>query len=544
MKKFKVLTIGILLAGMLIGCGKSEKGAAAGKTATATKKILNIADNAELSSMDSTLVTDTVSFNAISATTEGLYQLDKNGNVIPGMAESTEVSEDGKIYTFHLRDAKWSNGQPVTANDFVFAWKRLVDPKTAAEYSYMADIASIKNVKAIEKGEKSVSELGIAAIDDKTLKVELEVPIPFFKSLMAFPSFFPIREDFYKKFGDQYGLTPESVLANGPFKMKTWDQGGDYTIEKNKLYYDADKVKIDGLNFQVIKDEQSSVIAFEQGDIDFVKLNGELAEMYKGSPEFRNIPDGGLAYIAVNEKVPGLENADLRKAIALSFDKEQIAEKILKNGSIAANFAVTKDLATGPDGKDFRDGTPEYLVQDKVKAREYYEKAKKELGRDKFTYEFLFNDTESNKEIAEFLKSELETNLPGMIIELRQVPFKARVQMVHASQFELGFTAWGPDYADPMTYLDMWVTDAGNNYGFWSNKEYDQLIYDASKGIYVNDPAARWEAMKKAEAICLNDAGIIPIYQKGAVGMIKKGVSGIEFHAVGVNTIFKNAVKE
>lgn len=538
MRKEKLLLSLLLAMGIVVGCGEEKKVA----STEPTKKILNLAESTELSTMDSTLATDAYSFNALAATTEGLYQLDKNGNVVPGIAESTEVSEDGKIYIFKLRDAKWSDGKPVTANDFVFAWKRLANPSTAAEYSYMLGVAGIKNADDIVVGKKSVDELGIAAIDDKTLKVELSQPIPFFKSLMAFPSFFPIREDFYKEKGDQYGLSPENILANGAFKMATWDQGANYTMVKNPQYYDSESVKIDGINFQVIKEEQAAIVAYEQGVIDALKFTGELASFYTDNPEYMTIPDGSLTYFSMNVEVPGLENVNLRKAIAMSFDKQQIADNILKNGSFPANFAVPVKLATGPDGKDFREGR-DYLVTDKAKAREYYEIAKKELGKDSFTFEFLFNDTESNKKLAEFFKSELETNLPGMTINLKQVPFKERLSLTSKHEFEIAITPWAPDYADPMTYLDMWITEGPYNYGQWSNNEYDKLI-SASKNELVNNIEARWETLKKAEELLMEQAVIAPVYQKNEAGLMKSNIKGLEFHPVGVSEIYKNVTIE
>lgn len=545
MRKFKMVLSTLFVLGLLSGCGGSKEAAPTEAKKEAIKSnIVTIANDVELSSMDTGLATDGTSFEAIASVLEGLYQLDGAGNTIPGMAVKEEISEDGKVHTFTLRDAKWSDGQPVTANDFVFAWRRLANPKTASEYAYMIGVAGIKNAEGVMSGEKPITELGVTAVDDKTLKVELDYPVPFFDQLAAFPPFYPIREDFYDKYKEQYALTPEAILSNGAFKMTEWNQGANYTMVKNDQYYDADKVKIDGLNFQVVKDAQSAMVAFDQGNVDYVKLTGEMVDQYKESPELINTLGGYLWYISPNQKVPGLENANLRRALALSFDKEQIAEHLLKDGSIAANFAVPVKLAVGPDGKDFRETTPSYLNVDKAKAKEYYEKAKQELGKDKFAYELVFEDTEASKKVAEYLKSEIETNLPGMTINLKQQPKKARLQLMQNGVYELGLTRWGPDYADPMTYLDMWITGASYNYGSWSSKEYDKLIFDTSKGDLTGKPAERWEALKQAEKVCMDAAAILPVYQTGSAVMIKKDLTGFEFHSVGVPTIYKNIVRK
>lgn len=545
MRKFKMVLSTLFVLGLLSGCGGSKEAAPAEAKKEAVKSnIVTIANDVELSSMDTGLATDGTSFEAIASVLEGLYQLDGAGNTIPGMAVKEEISEDGKVRTFTLRDAKWSDGQPVTANDFVFAWRRLANPKTASEYAYMIGVAGVKNAEAVMSGEKPITELGITAVDDKTLKVELDYPVSFFDQLAAFPPFYPIREDFYDKYKEQYALTPEAILSNGPFKMVEWNQGANYTMVKNDQYYDADKVKIDGLNFQVVKDAQSAMVAFDQGNVDYVKLTGEMVDQYKESPEFMNTLGGYLWFVSPNQKVPGLENANLRRALALSFDKEQIAEHLLKDGSIAANFAIPVKLAVGPDGKDFRETTPSYLNVDKAKAKEYYEKAKQELGKDKFAYELVFEDTEASKKVAEYLKSEIETNLPGMTINLKQQPKKARLQLMQNGVYELGLTRWGPDYADPMTYLDMWITGASYNFGSWTSKEYDKLIFDASKGDLTGKPVERWEALKQAEKVCMDDAAIFPVYQTGSAVMIKKDLTGFEFHSVGVPTIYKNIVRK
>ena len=543
MKKFKYLLVGLATVALLAACGGSDSKEST-QAVDSQKKILNVATDIELASMDTGVATDGYSFDAIAAVIEGLYQLDSDGNPIPGMAESTEVSEDGKTYTFKLRDAKWSDGTPVKANDFVFAWRRLADPATASEYSYMLDVAGIKNASEIAKGEKAKEELGITAIDDKTLKVELNYAVPFFYQLMAFPSFYPISEEFYKKHGDQYALTPEAILANGPFKMTAWNQGSGYELVKNDTYYDSGVVKLDGINVQLVKDSQSAVVAYEQGTVDVMKLTGELVEQYKGSPEMRNTLGGYLWYVSPNTKVPGLENPNLRLALALSYDKEQIAEHLLKDGSIAANFAVPVKLAVGPDKKDFRATSPEYLKVDKVKAKEYYEIAKKELGKDSFNFELLFEDTEASKKVAEYLKSEIETNLPGVTLTLKQQPKKSRLQLMQKGEFDLGLTRWGPDYADPMTYLDMWVSGASYNFGSWSNEKYDELVFEASKGSLVTKLEERWQALKDAEKIVMDEAAILPVYQTGSAMMIKSNVKGIEFHSVGVPTVYKNTTKD
>ena len=535
------------LAFSFTACGGGTSTPNAGATAentSAAEDSLKVHIDVEVASMDPQVAVDGTSFEVLAAVTEGLYSLDADGSAIPAMADKVEKSEDGLTYTVTLKDAKWSNSTPVTANDFVFAWRRLVDPKTASEYAFMGGIAGLKNADDISAGKVSPDQLGVTAKDDKTLVIELDTPVPFFESLMAFPSFFPVNEEFYNKCGDKFATTVDTILCNGAFKVTSYEPAATtINLEKNPDYWDADKVQLSGIQYQVIKDSQQAMLAYQNGDLDVATLSGEQVEQFQADPEFQSIMAGYLWYISPNLKTPGLENENLRKALALSYDKDAIVNNILKDGSIKADFAVPTLLATGPDGKDFRDGTDTYLSTDKAKALEYYDKAKEELGKDSFSYTMIVEDTESAQNVAQFIQAEIQKTLPGVTINIETMPKKNRVERMQEGTFELGLTRWGPDYADPMTYLDMWTTDSPNNYGFWSNAEFDQIIQSAKKGELALDVNARWDALKKAEKMVMDEAVIFPVYQKGNAVMIKKNVSGIEFHSVAINRVYKNATK-
>ena len=540
----------IALTFSLTACGggtkdsKAEGNNESVEDTSTSGSLLKVQIDAEVASMDPQIATDGISFEVLAAATEGLYSLSDDGSAVEAIADKVEKSEDGLTYTVTLKDTKWSNGTPVTAKDFVFAWRRLVDPATASEYSFIAGIAGIKNADAIVNGEMTPDQLGITAKDDKTLVIELDTPVPFFESLMAFPSFFPVNEEFYNKCGDKFATTVDTILCNGAFKVASYEPAATtINLEKNTNYWDADKVQLSGIQYQVIKDSQQTMLSYQNGDLDVATLSGEQVEQFQSDPEFKNIMSGYLWYIASNKKVAGLDNENLRKALALSYDKEAIIKNILKDGSIKADFLVPTLLATGPDGKDFRDGTDTYLSTDKAKALEYYDKAKTELGKDSFEYTMLIDDAESAKNVAQFIQAEIQTTLPGMKINIETLPKKNRLERLRADDFELGLTRWGPDYADPMTYLDMWITGSSNNYGAWSNTEYDSLIQSAKKGELALDSEKRWEALKKAEKMVMDEAVICPVYQQGNAVMIKKNVSGIEFHSVGINRVYKNTTK-
>ena len=563
MKILKCLIPVILVLSILAGCGSGAASEASAvpeadsqaQSATAEGaeapggdyKVLNVGRMSELFDMDSTIATEADCLEVIEAIIEPLFVTAADGTPVNALCESYEMNEEGTEYTFHIRpEANWMNGEPVTAHDFVYAWRRLVDPGTASEYSFMMEVAAVKNATPIISGEKPIEELGVTATDDKTLFVELDRPVTYFLNLMTFPSFCPINEAYATEKGTEYALGAENLLCCGPFYMSAWDVGGNtYQLKKNPTYYDADNVKLDEINFQIIKDRQQTMLAYENGTLDYVRLSGDQIAKYETMDGFTRIEEGYLWYLSPNlnpkseEYSCGLENENLRKAIALSYDKDVICFDILQDGSTPADFAIPNKLAIGPDGKDFRETTGTYLQTDKEKAQEYWEEAKKELGVSEVSIELLYDDSDSTPLIAQFLQSEIENNLPGVHLTLKAQPKKRRTELMQNREYQLGLTRWGPDYADPMTYLDMWTTGSTYNYGEWSNEEYDKLIDDANDAL-ANDPAARWEALKQAEALVMEHAVILPVYQKGTAAMVRPGITGLAFFPVGVGTIYKD----
>lgn len=542
MKKLRYIIALLLVSVLVVGCGeKKEK-----PSNEPEKKVLRLAKDTDLSTMDHHIATDGLSFEVIGTTIVGLYELNADGTPVPELATAMETNDEKTIYTFTIRDdAVWENGTPVTANDFVFAWRRLADPLTASEYSFIIETVKLKNYAKVLAGELPTSELGVKALDEKTLQVELELPVEFLLSLMAFPSFFPLNEEFYNTKKDQYALSPENILSNGPFKLTEWVQGNSFVVTKNETFYDKDSIALDQIEFKVIQDTQSAMMVFEQGNFDVVKLTGELVDLYKNRDEYISILEGYLWYLSVNHLVPELANENLRFAIGLSYDREKIANNVLKDGSVPAEYIIPRGSATGPDGKDFRETAQKYLKTDKAKALEYWNKAKQELNVNSVTLELLFEDTEASKSVAEFIKSEVESTLPGVTLNLKSQPKKSRLELMRNQNYQIGLTRWGPDYADPQTYLDLFVsTNVNNNVGRYKSLVYDKFVLDGTTGELASNPEARWESFKQAEATLLGeDAAILPVYQTGGAFMSKTNVSGIEYHAVGI-TNYQRASKK
>ncbi len=353
----------------------------------AAKQVLNRTETNEIPTMDTSKNTDTLGSQILGNTMEGLYRLDKDNKPIPAAAESSTKSEDGKKYTFKLRkDAKWSNGDPVTAKDFAYAWQRLLDPKTTAEYAFIA--FPIKNAEAINKGEKPVTELGVKAVDDYTLEVELEQAVPYFLNLVAFPSYYPLNEKFVKEKGDKFGLESDTTVYNGPFVLTDWKHEQGWKLKKNDQYWDKKTVKLDEINYSVVKEINTKVNLFDTGAIDFALLSGEFVDKYRNNKEeFGTYSQVSTYFLRMNQKRGGqdtpLKSQKLREAIALSIDKKNLANVILNDGSKPADFLVPKGLATGPDGKDFQETFKNGIKPDAKKAAAAWEEAKKNLVKTK-----------------------------------------------------------------------------------------------------------------------------------------------------------------
>ncbi len=509
----------------------------------AAKQVFNKTENQEIPTMDTSKSTDTLGSQILGNTMEGLYRLDKENKPIPAAAESSTKSEDGKKYTFKLRkDAKWSNGDPVTAKDFVFAWQRLLDPKTAAEYAFIA--FPIKNAEAVNKGEKAVTELGVKAVDDLTLEVELEQAVPYFLNLVAFPSYYPLNEKFVKEKGDKYGLESDTTVYNGPFVLTDWKHEQGWKLKKNDQYWDKKTVKLDEINYSVVKEPATNVNLYDSGQIDFSLLTGEFVDKYRNNKEEYGVyNEPSTFFIRLNQKRGGqdtpLKSKKLREAIALSIDKKNLTNVILNDGSKPADYLVPKGLAAGADGKDFQETFKNGIKPDAKKAAAAWEEAKKELGKDQVTIEFLNYDTGNAKKVGEYVKDQIEKNLKGVTVNIKLQPFKQKLKLESDQDYDISYGGWSPDYADPMTYLDMFESKHSHNQMSFSDQKYDEIIKKAG-GELMSDAKKRWEELGKAEKLLLEeDVALVPLYQSARSYVMKPHVKGVVKHNISPEYSYK-----
>ena len=530
-KTVKVLLALTTAAGMLAGCGS--------KTDTDTFRFANDTD---IVGMDSTVVDDAMSFNAITAITDGLTTVDVKGNTIPGIAKNWDVSNNGLTYTFHLRDAKWANGDKVTAQDFVYSWHRII--KNAGNYAYMlgSEGASIKNADSLinlgtAATDEQLNTLGIKATDDKTVVVDLEKNVPYFVGLMSFPCYFPQNQKFVEKCGKNYATKPEYILGNGAYKMTKWIKGNKATFTKNDKYYDAKSVKTKNIEMYLVQDPKTAAQNFDNGKVDYAIINSTLVDKYKGKDTFKTIREGYLAYLICNFKADTTANKNLRHALSYAINRKDLCDNILKDGSQPATGFVPAQLCKSPSGKDFREESGKYVDYDVKKAQEYLDAAKKELGTDTITVDLLYGTDESPMDtMAEYLQGSF-TKLKGLKVNMVATVKKDRIYNREAhGNFQVVCTRWGPDYADPTTYLNLATTDNSNNYGKYTNAKYDALMEQIQK---ESDLTKRWDLMIQAEKVMMEDMAYIPVFEKGSAALKAKNVKGLVQVPVGTPYTFK-----
>lgn len=486
-------------------------------------QVLHMGNGTEPQGLDPHVVTGVPEFHIITALLEGLVTEDpKTLEPMPGAAESWTISEDNKTYVFKMReDAKWSNGDTVTAHDFVYSWKRLVSPGLASEYAYQ--LFYLKNAEKYYKGEiKDFNEVGVTAIDDKTLEVELNNPVPFFLSLLVHHSLFPVHKGNIEKFGNidsrvSKWTLPGNFVGNGPFVLTKWELNKIVVVEKNPLYWNASIVRLNEIHFHPIDKEQTEERMFRSGQLHLTNTTpSEKIAVYKEkSPELISInPFLGTYYYLINTLKKPFDDPRVRKALAMSINRSQIVEKITKGGQIPA-FAYTP-----PDTMGF---TPEAAIPyDLEGARKLLAEAGYPDGENFPECELLYNTNDGHRKIAVAIQQMWNTAL-NVNITLMNQDWKVYLDSTRNQDFQIARASWIGDYPDPNTFLDMWLTDGGNNHTGWSNEAYDNLIARAAGTI---DQKERYSYFQQAEKILADEVPIIPIYTYTRVLLIRPEVKG------------------
>ena len=550
MKSFKVKRLcAVLLAAamsttLFMGCGDSKE---SGNSKGGQDLIYNLGEDPE--TIDPTLNTSSGASTLILNAFEGLTVIGENEKVVPGAAESWEISEDGLVYTFKLReDAKWSDGKAVTANDFKYSWLRALNKETAAEYSYQ--LYYIKNAEKFYNGEVSAEEVGINVVDDYTLEVTLEATTAYFTQLVAFPTYAPLREDIVSENPDGWTLDPETYVSNGAFKLTQWDMKDQLVFERNENYWDAENVKLDTLTYKLVTDQNTAYSELLAGNfhvVDVVPPNEIESGKKKGLVHVS--PYLGTYFLAINvgkqktlekDVQDALGNKLVRQAMNLAIDRQEIIDNVGKAEQVAAYSFVPQGIFN-EDGSEFASKEyydPTDMDGNIAKAKELLKEAGYENGEGLPILEILYNTEGSHADVCQIVQQNLKEI--GIEVELSNQEWAVFLNTRQQGGYEVSRHGWIGDYVDPMTFLDMWVSTGGNNDCGFNSAEYDKLIADAK---VESDAAKRTELMRQAEDILMDEMPTLPIYYYTNVRGWQPEVKGLVISTLG-KISFKGAYIE
>lgn len=470
---------------------------------------------------------NTNSWEPLNNIMEGLVRLDNNHNAAPAVAESYSVSEDGLVYTFKLRkEAKWSNGDPLTAHDFVYSWTSMLDPKTASPAAFLG--LDIKGAQAFNEGKGT--ELGIKAIDDYTFEVILEKPNVAFLNIISNPNFFPVNRKVAQD-NPKWFTEAKTFVGNGPFLLKEWKHSEGLKLEKNPNYWDKDAVKVDEVDMVMVNDENTSYQMYRSDELDLTPspIPAAMYDKLKDNKELQNLPTAGTYFFRFNVGMEPFNNKNIRKAFAMAINRDDLVKYVVKQGRKTADGFVAPGFI-GPNSKDFREDAGALIKFDSTEAKNLLKEGMKEQGYSELpevTLSFVSNP--SDKKIAETIQNMLKQNL-GVDIKLQSMESKVFFAKQRASELQFSRSSFLNDYADPYNSLESFITGSTMNRTNWSNQKYDELIKAARNEV---DAGKRWNLLVEAEKILLDEAPIFPLYYYNQIFMQKPNVKGILRHPVG-----------
>ena len=516
MKKSFVLVLAMLMvfSFALSACApKAPAETPGGETpAPATElKILRTNNMSEPGSLDPALAQGTHESWVLDHTFEGRTKRNQEGKIVPGMAKEYKLAEDDVTYTFTLRDdITWSNGDPVTAHDFEFAWKRALDPELAADYAFQ--LYYLKGGEEYNTGKGSVDGVGVKALDDKTLEVVLASPTAYFLELTGFYTYYPVNKKVVEANPD-WAKNAETHISNGPFKLTGWEHNATITLAKNDNYYNNDAVKLDGIELAILDDENTAWQRYEGGEFDFLTPlpQAVVAQMKaSGNPELVIGGEVGTYYYNINNKIKPFSNVKIRKALSLTLDRDTICDKIAQGGQIPAAGVVPFGMLD-ENGKEYRDGSGKLLEYNVEEGKKLFAEGLAETGfkaSDFSKFSILYNTSEAHKKIAQAAQEMWRTNL-GIELQLENVDFQVKLDREKAGDYQISRAGWIGDYIDPMTFMDLWVSDGPFNDAKFDNAEFDRLIKESKN---TTDQKIRMENMRKAEKILMDNMPVAPVY--------------------------------
>ncbi|MEK5231060.1 peptide ABC transporter substrate-binding protein [Lysinibacillus sp. FSL K6-0232] len=548
-KKFLLLTVLAVFSLVLAACGfggdssDSSKDGSKDSGSSGTSSSggeLNLVVASEPPSLHPALATDTTSGVILTNTFEGLTTLDADAKPVAAMAESWEISEDQKTYTFKLRDAKWSNGDPVTAGDFEYAWKWALNPDNLSEYASI--LYPIKGATAYNNGEGSADDVGIKAEDDKTLVVTLENPTPYFLELTAFKTYAPLNQKVVEGNDDWYTDAGENYVTNGPFTLAEWRHNDTVVLKKNPEYWDADKVSLETVNIGMVESETTAATMFKGGEIDYLGAPFQTValdsiEEFKADGSLKIADQASVYWYKLNTTDKFTGNANIRKALTLAIDRQGLIDNVTK-GEQKPALGMVPIAVNG-----FEEDRGYFKDNDIEEAKAALEAGMQELGITNpadITVNISYNTSEAHAAIAQFIQEGWTKNL-GITVGLDNSEWQVYLEKLNQLDYQAGRMGWVGDYNDAYTFLEMYDTaDNGNNDTGWENPEYKKLLEQSNTEV---DPAKRLELLKQAEAVAMAEFPVAPIYYYTNLSVVQDNVKNMQADILG-NISLKEVVVE
>lgn len=543
-KRFGLGAVTLASAALLMACGN--------KTAAKNdnKNEINWYTPTELITLDISKNTDTYSGLAIGNSESNLLRVDGKGKLQPDLAKKVEVSEDGLTYTATLRDGlKWSDGSELTAEDFVYTWKRIVDPATASEYAYLATESHLLNAEDINTGKNTdLNSLGVKAEGNKVI-FTLSAPAPQFKSLLSFANFMPQKEEFVTKTGKDYGTSSEKQIYSGPYIVKDWNgTSGSFKLVKNDKYWDAKNVKMKTINVQTVKKPDTAVQMYKQGKLDYANISGTSAiyNANKNNKDVVPVLEATTAYMVYNQtgSVPALSNLKIRQALNLATDRKGIVSAAVDTGSKPATAIAPTGLAKLKDGSDLTKFVAPGYKYDEKEAGKLFKEGLAELGKDSLKITITADaDAPAAKSSVDYIKETWEKALPGLTVEEKFVPFKQRLEDTKNQNFEVAVALWGGDYPEGSTFYGLFKSGSAYNYGKFTNAKFD-AAYEKALTTDALDTDAAANDYKEAEKALYDEANYNPLYFRSGEGLQNPSIKGLIRNSTGLNVDFTYAYKK
>ncbi len=525
----------LFLTAAVSGC--SQSASSSKKQSNTNKNTITLMQTNELLSLDTSNHADLTTWNILENTMEGLYKADSKHQPAPAMATKVvSPTANGTLYTFPLRhNAKWSNGDPVTAQDFVTAWQRSVAPTAKSGYNYI--FSGIKNADAIIAGKKAPQTLGVKALDCYQLQVELEHPMPYFNKMMVMPAFFPENQTALKKFGNNYGTNSQRLYYNGAFKATGWDGTNEsWTLKPNKYYYDKKAIHLQAIKYLVVKDPNTAHELFEQHKLDDATITGVTAKELQKDKNLIHQKRAGNYYLRINlANNQPLTNNNMRQALNLVLDRRALTKDVLADGSVPAYTYTAKDLATDPtSGKDFANEHQPQQTYNVALARKLWQKGRSEAELKKTVNLTLIGDDQTvTKNVAQFVQASIQKNLPAVKVTMRNIPEKSASAAVKSGKFNLAQTLWLADFADPISFIGILTKNNPQNYGKYNDDEFNQLYQAALESSTSTNQY--WQNMNKLEERLNQTVPVLPLYQMVESHLVNSRLHGVLSHPVGEN---------